>query len=66
MDKFIWNERMTSLINVSHIRKITLSEPRLEQKNWMVVAELTYGTQILCMGTVDDCIAYMDEFYNNH
>ena len=65
-NEFVWNERMTSLINIAYIRKIILTEPCLEQKNWTVVAELTHGTQVLCMGTVDDCVDYMDEFYKYH
>ncbi len=61
------NYDRSKLINVQHIRLLRIEPPRFEQKKWTVVADLTYGTEImLAAETEDDCRYYMQYFYKSH
>lgn len=51
-----------NLINTAHIVTVSLSAPMFEQKDYTVVASLTYGTAILFRGTEDKCKTYMENF----
>ena len=54
MAKFIFNYDGTKLINLAHIIMIRLEPPVLAQKDWTIVANLTYGTEILFKGTAEE------------
>lgn len=62
IDKWVFNAGQNALINSDHIRLMRIEPPTLKQKDYIVVAELTYGTEIVYRGTADDCKDYIDKF----
>lgn len=62
---FIPNYNKTAIINTAHIVKVVLTEPYLEQKNYRVVASLSFGqgTSILYDGTKENCERKLQELY---
>ena len=66
--EFIWNYEKTSVVNVSHIVKMSITAPVLEQKDWRVVASLPYGqgTVVLHRGDEESCNAFLSDFYYFH
>ena len=65
MKTFITNYKGNRIINIAHIVDIHLSAPQYEQKNWIVGAQLTYGTAILFEGTESECRNKLGEYYEN-
>lgn len=63
---FEWNYSGIVLVNVNYIRRIGVSAPYLEQKDYRVVATLPYGNEIMYKGTEEDCKKYMQEFFARH
>ena len=61
-DKWIFNATKTVLINTDHIRLLRIEPPKLRQTDYIVVAELTYGTEVVYNGTEEECISYLAEF----
>ena len=61
-DKWVFNADRTVLINSDHIRLMRIVPPKLNQHDFVVSVELTYGTEIVCRGTADDCVDYIDKF----
>ena len=62
IDKWVFNADQNALINTDHIRLMRIEPPTLKQKDYIVVAELTYGTEIMCRGTGEECVNYLTEF----
>lgn len=62
---FIPNYNKTAIINTAHIVKAVITEPYLEQRDYRVVASLSFGqgSSILHKGTEDSCTAYLAELY---
>lgn len=56
---FIPNYKKTAIINSAHIIRVDIDPPYLEQRDYMVVAKLTYGEAILCRGTEAECEMYI-------
>lgn len=56
---FIPNYKKTALVNSAHIIRVDIDPPRLEQRDYIVVAKLTYGDAILHRGTEDECVMYI-------
>lgn len=61
-DKWVLTANQTAIINVDHIRLMRIVPPKLNQQDFVVSAELTYGTEIVYRGTADDCVDYIDKF----
>lgn len=61
-DKWVFNADQNALINSDHIILMRIVPPKLNQKDFVVSAELTYGTEIVFRGTADDCVDYIDKF----
>jgi hypothetical protein len=62
---FVWDSAKIALINVETVTFLTLSEPPyfLEGKNFRVIATTVHGgAHMLCEGTRDECMAYMEKF----
>lgn len=66
--EFIWNYEKTSIVNVSHIVKMSITAPVFEQKDWRVVASLSHGQGmvILHRGDEKSCDAFLSDFYYSH
>lgn len=60
---FIPNYNKTALINVDHIRRVDISAPKFEQKDYWALATLDYGTAILHKGTEESCLQFLAELY---
>ena len=65
MRKWIYTENMRLILNTDHIRRIRISDPAFNQKEYCVVADMPDGTDILFSGTNEACVDYIDEFYNS-
>lgn len=63
IDKWVWNYDKTELVNTHHIVSLKREAPALAQKDYIVYAVMTYGTKIMYRGNRDDCISYMDDFW---
>ncbi len=62
---FVTNYSKTAIINVAHIVRVDITEPYLEQRDYRVVASLSFGqgSSILHKGTEESCTAYLAELY---
>lgn len=62
---FVANYSKTAIVNVDHIVKVVITEPYLEQKDYQVVASLSFGqgSSILHKGTEDSCTQFLAELY---
>ncbi len=62
---FMWNADQDVLVNVQHIRKLRI-EYLNQAGTWAVVADLTYGTEIMHRAeSRTACERWMAEVYNN-
>lgn len=60
---FIPTYKNKAIVNSDHIISVGISNPYLEQKDYTVVATLTYGSAILHRGDRDSCDDYLGELY---
>ena len=62
---FITNHDRTAIINTAHIVMVGISSPYLEQKDYRVVASLSFGqgSSILHKGTKESCERKLQELY---
>lgn len=59
--KFIKNESGNSIINIAHIRRIYIDTPKFEATKYRVIADMTYGSDILFSDTLElKCRAFME------
>ena len=54
-----WNG---NYVNTAHIIRLSVEPPKYEAVSYQVVALLTYGTDIMCKGTEEECRMYMQNF----
>ena len=62
---FVANHSKTAIVNVAHIVKVVITEPYLEQRDYRVVASLSFGqgSSILHKGTKESCERKLQELY---
>lgn len=61
---FIKSVNGQQLVNIAHIVKVYISDPKFEQKDWIVYAGLSFGlgTVPLHRGTAESCAEYLKNF----
>ena len=62
MNKWKWNADQTALVNTDYIIRLTIEPPMLAQRDFIVVAILRLGSEIMYRGTGQECVDYLNEF----